>query len=292
MAAIDRAMQSGAAVLADRKSGQRGLFEGDSDDSASATNVALPNLPEFPEKEKLAMEKEVLGFYLTSHPLSQHEATLRTFCSHTSTQLANLEHRTEVLVGGLLAAIKFSHTKNPRPGSTHTKYAMWDLEDLDGIVRCILWPEQFAEFGELVKADAILALRANVDRRPGAEEINLIVQELIPFEELSARFSNGVLIRVREDVHGTDVLTPLREIVRGYPGTKPLRLRLELADGSCVTMMCGSRVTLDPELGRRVNDLLGQGNFKLLGAASRPVAANGRSPSTAPTQARKTVGTM
>ena len=55
----------------------------------------------------------------------------------------------------MLAAVKFSHTKNPRPGSTNTKYAMWDLEDLDGIVRCIIWPEQFAEFGHLVKADAI-----------------------------------------------------------------------------------------------------------------------------------------
>ncbi len=121
----------------------------------------------------------MLGFYLTSHPLAQHESTLRTFCSHTSyAARASLEHRTEVLVGGMLAAIKFSHTKNPRPGSTHTKYAMWDLEDLDGIVRCIMWPEQFAEFGELVKADAILALRAAIDRRPGAEEINLIVQRI------------------------------------------------------------------------------------------------------------------
>ena len=90
---------------------------------------------------------------------------------------------------------------------------MWDLEDLEGNVRCIMWPEQFAEFGPLVKADAILALRATIDRRPGAEEINLIVQELIPLEELAARFSNGVLIRVREDVHGIESLTPLREIV-------------------------------------------------------------------------------
>jgi DNA polymerase-3 subunit alpha len=167
MAAIDRAMQSGAAVLADRKSGQRGLFDGDGDDSATTISSVLPNLPEFPEKEKLVMEKEVLGFYLTSHPLSQHEATLRTFCSHTSKQLPSLEARSEVLVGGLLAAIKFSHTKNARPGSTFTKYAMWDLEDLDGVVRCIMWPEQFAEFGELVKSDSILAVRAAIDRRPG-----------------------------------------------------------------------------------------------------------------------------
>jgi DNA polymerase-3 subunit alpha len=280
MAAIDRAMQSGAAVLADRKSGQRGLF-GDEEDAGAAANQSLPNCPEYQEKEKLAMEKEVLGFYLTSHPLAQHEGTLRTFCSHMSTQLPSLEARSEVLVGGLLAAIKFSHTKNPRPGSTNTKYAMWDLEDLEGIVRCILWPEQFAEFGELVKPDAIVAIRAVIDRRPGAEEINLIVNELIPLDELSARFSNAVMIRVREDVHGADMLTPLREIVRGYPGNKPLRLRLELADGGNALLDCKGSVAIDPELRRRVEELLGPGSFRIMGGAPKPTppqraAQNGR----------------
>lgn len=280
MSTIERAMQSGAAVLADRKSGQRGLFQEEPEDTATTANVALPDLPEFPEKERLAMEKEVLGFYLTNHPLAEFEAMLRTFCTHSSTQLAGVEARSEVLVGGMLAAIKYSHTKTPRTGSTHTKYAMWDLEDLDGIVRCIIWPEQFAEFGHLVVADAILAMRATVDRRPGGDEVNLIVQELIPLEELSARFSNGVVIRVREATHGADVLTALREIVRGYPGTKPLRLRLELADGGAVLLECPTcSVAIEPELRRRVDELLGSGNFKLLAGGFSPApppGANGR----------------
>jgi DNA polymerase-3 subunit alpha len=286
MAAIDRAMQCGAAVLADRRSGQRGLFESDREETSAASNTSLPDLPEFDEKERLAMEKEVLGFYLTSHPLAEHEATLRTYSTHQSSQLARLDARTEVLVGGMLAAVKFSHTKNPRPGSTHTKYAMWDLEDFDGIVRCIIWPEQFAQFEHLVKPDAILAMRASVDRRPGSDEVNLIVQELIPLEELPARFTSGVVIRLREDVHGAETLVALREIVRGYPGSKPLRLRLELAAGGSVTIDCAQNgVTLDPELRRRVDELLGAGNFRLAGAAPRSAPArppsNGRRPALA-----------
>jgi DNA polymerase-3 subunit alpha len=282
LAAIERAMQCGAAVLADRRSGQRGLFDGDGEEAAASTTGALPDLPEFGEKERLAMEKEVLGFYLSSHPLAEHESALRTFCTHMSSQLAKLDPRSEVLVGGMLAAVKFSHTKNPRPGSTHTKYAMWDLEDLEGIVRCIIWPEQFAQFSEMVKADAILAMRATVDRRPGGEDVNLIIQELIPLEALSLRFTSGVLIRMREDAHGLDALAKLREITRGYPGNKPLRLRLELADGGCVTLDCTKNgVTIDPELRRRVEDLLGQGNFRLVGAAPRPT------PPTAPTNGRR-----
>jgi DNA polymerase-3 subunit alpha len=196
-----------------------------------------------------------------------------------SSQLAKLDARMEVIVGGMLAAVKFSHTKNPRQGSDHTKYAMWDLEDLEGIVRCICWPEQFAECGELVKADAILALRATVDRRPGSEDVNLIVNDLIPLGELPARFTSGVVIRVREDTHGIDVLPALREIVRGYPGAKPLRLRLELADGGVVMLDAKNGVTIDAELRRRVEELLGPGNFRLIGAATRPApqrAVNGR----------------
>jgi DNA polymerase-3 subunit alpha len=276
MGAIERAMQAGAAVLADRRSGQRGLFDDSAEDTGSAAAQALPSLPEFDERTRLAMEKEVLGLYLTSHPLAEHESLLRTYCTHMSSQLAKLDARTEVLVGGMLAAVKFSHTKNPRPGSENTKYAMWDLEDIDGIVRCILWPEQFAEFGQLVKADAILAMKATIDRRPGSEEVNLIVGELIPLDELSARFTSGVVIRVREETHGVDVLAPLREIVRGYPGTKPLRLRLELSDGGCVVLDCTkSGVTIDPELRRRVDELLGPGNFRLVGAAPRATPPNG-----------------
>jgi DNA polymerase-3 subunit alpha len=157
---------------------------------------------------------------------------------------------------------------------------MWDLEDLEGIVRCIIWPEQFAEFGELVKADAILAMRARVDKRPGVDEVNLIVEELMPLADLSARFTSGVTVRIREDTHGIDALATLREIVRGYPGNKPLRLRLELADGACVTLDAKSGVTIDPELRRRVEDLLGPGNFRLQGGAPKQAPAfqngNGR----------------
>jgi DNA polymerase-3 subunit alpha len=279
--ALERAVQAGAAIAADRKSGQKGLFD-DVEDDAAATRqaVKLPDVPDYPENERLALEKEVLGFYISSHPLAEHEATLATFCTHTSDQLASLEHRTEVLVGGMISAVKFSHTKNPRAGSTHTKYAMWDLEDKQGIVRCILWPEPFAEFGHLVKSEAILAMRAQIDRRPGADETNLIVQELIPLEDLPARFTSGVTISVVEDRHGEDGLTKLREIVRGYPGNKPLRLRLDLTDGGSVTLDAKLPVTLDTELRRRVDELLGPGHFRLSGdkqaAVIRPPKFAGR----------------
>ena len=88
----------------------------------------------------------MLGFYLTSHPLAEHAKTLKAYCSHTTVEAAALNHRTEVMLGGMLSAIKSAHTKNPRPGSP-SRYAMFDLEDTEGMMRCIVWPEQFVNYG-------------------------------------------------------------------------------------------------------------------------------------------------
>ncbi|MCG8451057.1 MAG: DNA polymerase III subunit alpha [Pirellulales bacterium] len=271
MAVLDRALQSGAAAAADRRSGQKGLFEAFDETEKQDESVDLPQMLPFDEKQQLAMEREVLGFYLSSHPLAEHETTIRTYCTHNSRSLTNLKHRDEVHLGGMLSAIKFAHTKNPRQGSVHTKYAMWDLEDLDGIVRCILWPEQFAEFGHLVQPEAILGVLGKVDRRPGTEEVNLIVDKLLPLEEMLQQFSSGMVIRVREDLHGEQGLQKLREIVRGYPGKKRLRLRLDLAEGGQV-LLDSSWPGVDPnvELNERIDQLLGEGNRFLQRAAPQP----------------------
>ncbi|MEM6798847.1 MAG: DNA polymerase III subunit alpha, partial [Planctomycetota bacterium] len=276
MAGIDRAMQSGASVLADRKSGQKGLFDAVDDDEAAAPSADLPEVAELEEKEKLTMEKEVLGFYLSSHPLAEYEGALRTYCTHSSRSLSDLAHRTEVVVGGMLAAIKFSHTKNPKPGAP-SKYAMWDLEDLDGVTRCILWPEQFAQFGHLVEGDAIVGLRAAIDRRPGAEEVNLIVNEVFPIADMQTRFTAGVTLSIDEQRHGIEGLQTLQEILRLYAGDKPLKLLLRLSNGGIVLLDSRQRVRLDnPELRRRVEELLGPGGYRLNAAPPKPSRPPGR----------------
>jgi DNA polymerase III subunit alpha len=276
MAGVDRALQSGAAALADRRSGQRGLFDdAEVSDNVAAPETNLPDVPEWGQREMLALEKEVLGFYLTSHPLAAHAETLRTYCSHTTTEAAALGHRSEVLLGGMLAALKFSHTKNPRQGSTNTKYVMFDLEDTAGIMRSIVWPEDFANFGHLIEADAIVALRGVVDKRPGSEEANLIVNEVIPLADLAGRLTRGVAIRLDARQHGERGLEGLYEILRGYPGKCEVQLALTLEDGSRVVCACDKlRVTINPEMRGRLEDLLGAGHVRLLAAsASRSAPA-------------------
>jgi DNA polymerase-3 subunit alpha len=271
-AVIERAIQSGSAAAADRRCGQRGLFDDEEDDAPAAAAAGLPDVPEWDERDKLAKEKEVLGFYLSSHPLAEYASVLRDYCSHTTVGAAALKHRSEVMLGGMLAAIKFAHTKNPRPGSP-SRYAMFDLEDMEGIVRCIVWPEQFAAYGDMVQPDAIVAILGAIDKRPGSEEANLIVNELIPIAELSQRYTRGMVVRVLEDVHGLRGIEQLYEILRGYPGKCELQLRLGLADGSVVSCSCDRfRVDVNPEMRARVEELLGPGNIRLLAAS---VSGNG-----------------
>jgi DNA polymerase-3 subunit alpha len=279
-AVLERAIQSGASLHADRKSGQKGLFDMMEEEAGSpAASVSLPDLPEWEDRERLAAEKEVLGFYLSSHPLAEHEKTLATFCSHTTTELGALPHRSEIIIGGMISSIKFSQTKNPRPGSTHTRYAMFDLEDMNGAMRCILWPEEFANHGHLVEADATLVVRGAVDRRPGSEEANVVVNELIPLAELPTRFTRGMMIRVNEAQHAERGLLDLFEILRGYPGNCELQLVVCLADGCRVFMKSDKvRVELNAEMRSRIDALLGPGNVKLIAAPpapSRPPAGKG-----------------
>ena len=274
MNVLDKALQGGAAALADRKSGQRGLFDDAEEEPAAAAKASLPDMAEWEERERLANEKEVLGFYLSSHPLAEYQKTLETYCTHTTTGAAALPHRTEVMLGGMIASIKHSHTKNPRPGSTHTKYAMFDLEDMHGIMRTIVWPEDFANCGHLVQADAVLAARGVIDKRPGSEEANFIVNELIPLDQLAARFTKGMRVCVDETKHGERGLEMLREIVRGYPGNCSFQLVLALADGSRVFCNCDDiKVELNAEMRTRIDDLLGPGNLRLLAAPPQAKAA-------------------
>jgi DNA polymerase-3 subunit alpha len=275
-AVIDRAFQAGASKAEDRRTGQKGLFDEVEESSEEEAAIPLPDVPEWEERDKLAKEKEVLGFYLSSHPLAEHAKTLQTYCSHNNVDAAAQKHRTEVILGGMLASIKLANTKNPRREDAPTRYAMFDLEDMSGIMRCILWPEQFATYGHLVKADAILGVVGVIDKRPGSEEANLIVNELLTLEELSKRYTRGILIRVIEETHGMVGLKQLHEILRGYPGRCEVQLLLCLTDGCRVPCKCESfGVDINPEMRRRVEDLLGAGNFQLL-AAPRS-SQNGRS---------------
>jgi len=272
LAAVERAVQSAVKAHDDRKSGQRGLFDDVEDESTvGGTHAPLPESAEWTETQRSGFEKEVLGFYISSHPLAEHEERLKAFATHTATEATALPNRAEVVVGGMIGALKFSHTKNTRQDGSPTRYAMFDLEDTEGILRTIIWPDDFARHGEHVQADAVVLCRGVIDKRPGSEEANLIVNELIPIADADARFTRKVVLTLHERPHGEPGLRQLREILRGYPGACELEMVLVLENGVRVVCACeGFQVSIEPEMRRRIEELLGPAGFRMVAAAASP----------------------
>jgi len=222
-AVLERAMQSGAAASADRRSGQKSLFGGDEETEAEP-KAQMPDVPDVDEREQLAQEKT----------------------------------GGEVHLGGMLSSIKVAHTKKG------DKYANFDLEDMEGTIRCIAWPEQYTEFAELIQPDNVLVVSGRVDRR-GGDEANLIVNELVRLEHLDGRYTRGVCIRIHEQHHGLKILPRRKEILLAYPGSGELQMTLQLEDGRRVLIKSNQGgVDVCTEMRTRVDDLLGPGNFKLL----------------------------
>jgi DNA polymerase-3 subunit alpha len=276
LAGVERAMAAGAARLADRKSGQKNLFAAFDAPAAGPTTAepsALPDVPPLSDLEMRSGEKEVLGYYVHSHPLAEHKDLLESLCTHGTTGLAGVKAKGEVVIGGLVSALKLSNTKQARPGSTHTRYAMFDLEDMDGLVRTICWPEDYARIGEAIQPDAVIVVAGSIDRRAGSEETNLVVNEIVPIAEARRLPARSVTVRVAEGTHDVDVLDRLAALVGRHPGAVPLRLVVDLADGSRVLLEADRhQVAWSPELHAAVAELLGPGSVR----AAMAIGGRGR----------------
>jgi len=263
LAGIEKAMAAGAARVADRKSGQKNLFDAFEDaatESSAPVPSSLPDVPPLSDFEMRSGEKEVLGYYVHSHPLAEHASLLEAICTNGTAGLGSVKAKGDVVVGGLVAALKLSNVKQPRPGSTHTRYGMFDLEDMEGLVRTICWPEDYARLGEWIVPDAVVVVSGSIDRRAGSDETNLIVNDLVPIADIWARPVRSVTIKVTEPGHGPDTLERLAAVLKRHPGQTPLRLVLELADGRRVLMEADrERVTWSHALLADLIGLLGPG---------------------------------
>ena len=283
MAVVEKALQGGASKLKDRKSGQMSLFD-DFEEVIEDTKIVLPDIPELPEKELLSMEKEVLGYYLTAHPLSAFEKSLKAFCSHTSSTIKLCKNRDEVLMGGMISSIKIAHTKNPKPGQS-SKYANFDLEDMDGFVRSICWPDGMEKFGDMIQPDAVVLVRGKVDKR-GEDEVNFIVDEMIPIAEADTKFTTGIHIMYDQEKHKPELINKIREVLRGYPGPRDVLFAIRLETGETVHVKSSKqRVVISPELRARLDDLLGEDSHKLL--MTKPKMKSGGSGDKYPVRAKR-----
>ena len=260
MAGLEAAMENGTSRQVDRANGQMSFFGAAAETDYSHDHDRLPQVDPWPEPQMLAYEKAVLGFYVTSNPLSHHAETINIYSTHNSSQLKEENGEKDVVIGGMITRIRYNLTKAGK--NAGAKMAVFVLEDLQGQVEVVLFPGQLKKFGEMVKEDAVVFVEGNLDFR--REQPNILAKELIPLEQIKER----VAAKVRISLDARDVsekkVAEIRSICEHHKGKSPLFVAIRTNKGS-IKASVNKSLSVDPdaEFCRKMKQLLGEANFQL-----------------------------
>ena len=239
-AQIERTLARAASILSDKQKGQSSLF-GALEDKTPAMPEAISNLPEWPQHELLAHEKELLGFYVTGHPLTPFAPILEKYCLATTAKLAELPNRSLTRIGGLIAAVQQGMSKK-----SGKPYAMVTLEDLEGSVQILCMNENFDKYRELfVENKAILVIG---EVNTGEDRPKIFPQEIMPLEDAPKKYTKQVHLRLHTaHLQPGDVAAAL-DLVSAYPGKCPLLLCFMRPAGGTIFMDTNERFGVAPSL--------------------------------------------
>ena len=242
-AMIDRALEVAGGIHKDRLNGQLSFFDTfEEEHDFKKSFQEIPNIPEWPENQLLAYEKEMLGFYVTRHPLARFEKFLRTYSTSSTTNLESLRDGDEVLLGGIINKAKITVTRR-----TGEKMAIINLEDLDGMVEVLVFPSVFSKFSNLVRADSIVFVKGRTSLRE--DEPKIIASEITPIDSVRAKYTKALSIDLVTLGLEKTALEKLKKVLSRYPGRTPVFLRLTNAKGEYVHLSIGKELSVDPHDG-------------------------------------------
>ena len=260
-AVADAALRIGAAAQQDRERGQMILF-GDRADPEVEKNVqqSLPDAPEWPESTLLAHEREVLGLYMTSHPLASQVRLLRTFSTLNAKDAAEAEDGTPILIGGLIEGVRASITRTGR--SAGRRMARFTLEDLSGSIHCVMFAEDYERDIELVRDGNPVFLRGFVSHR--GREPSIRAAAAFPFEQVPSRFSASVVISLEKASATESTFAAIKKVLGRSRGKTPVLLEIPDDEGRTFVLEAGGdlKVAITDPLHRGLVDLLGEGSVR------------------------------
>ncbi|MBM3834468.1 MAG: DNA polymerase III subunit alpha [Verrucomicrobia bacterium] len=213
---IDHVLARAASILQDRQRGQASLF-GMLQDKAAEAPVDNHQLPEWPQNELLAHEKELLGFYVTGHPLTPYASILEKYTLANTVSAAQLPNRSLTRIGGLITAVQQGFSKK-----TNKPYAMVTLEDLSGSVQALFMNENYDKYRELLVPNKAILIAGEVNN--GEDKPKLFPQEIMPLEEAPARYTKQVHFRLHTAHLTPQRLEEVRQLAAAHPGKCPLFL--------------------------------------------------------------------
>ncbi|MGB8354403.1 MAG: DNA polymerase III subunit alpha [Chthoniobacteraceae bacterium] len=244
-AVIDEALAKAASAHRDRIAGQHSLFD-------SFDSLAVEEKPEkrmfanqvqpWPMSEKLGYEKELLGFYVTGHPLDEYRAVLEGGKYKAISSLAEQEDKSTLQVAGALEVVDKKFTK--KDGKP---FAIVMLEDLTGSIEIMIWNEVFLKSSAHLEKGRVVSISARLDKRD--DGLRLVATEVKPIKAPAAS-EPPLILYFEHDQTSENDLVELKKTIQQYPGTRPLHFEFARADGQRLRMRLGAqyRINLLPEL--------------------------------------------
>ncbi|MCC7300011.1 MAG: DNA polymerase III subunit alpha [Verrucomicrobia bacterium] len=265
-AGLEMAMSRAASAQRDKQSGQRSLFDMLNTGPAENSDKDLPVIEPWPDSEMLSAEKELIGFYISGHPLAEYEWTLKTFALQKIGELGDVfqaagndEQKTFIRVGGLVDKYKKVFTKPKTPDDSPKPYARFRLEGLEAAVNAVVWSSEFPRFEKLLDDGAPLMATGKITR-DFRDELEIQISELFPLAEAPLLFAEKLSLHLPEAALSQEKLQAIKKIAEEHSGPTLLNLCVQLDSGEKVFIKAdrNSRVTVSPELVHKLEHLLGE----------------------------------
>ena len=273
MAAVDKAMERAQKSQKDAAQGQVGLF-GIFDEGPAKTHAAddLPKVADWEEGERLANEKEVLGFFVSGHPLDKYAEKLRNLTGVISTAEAlerkpterrwggQADSADELQLAGMLIAVKHLRSKKDQK-----PYAQGFLEDASGRIEVICFSRDYEKLAEQLKMEAAVLVRGTLMGGDDAAP-KISVSQIKALDEVEVKLPTGVRIRLNLDLITEETLAGLKSAADAAPGPGKVMLHLEKKGEFAVVLEPAEmKVAADRGWVERVEELTGKGTVQALG---------------------------
>jgi DNA polymerase-3 subunit alpha len=222
--------------------------------SAPSASSAFSDIPPWTEAERLAKEKEVLGFFISGHPLERYREEVELFGTRTTATLGEWgEH--QVSVAAVMTAVKRQISKK-----TGKEYARLVVEDFHGTAEAIVFPEAWAKLNQIILPDSALLLTGGYsDRDRGEDQAPFIVEMARPLGELKSSGALALSLRWRmPSAPQPAALQAVAALCSAHPGPTPLYIEWSDGNGEPVRLRSRRvRVAAEDDLVRALRDLLG-----------------------------------
>ncbi|MCZ2154904.1 MAG: hypothetical protein LC114_13565 [Bryobacterales bacterium] len=256
--AVEMALEAAAKVWRDRASGQGGLFGFEME--AAKPGASLPRVPDWTDRQSLAYEKEILGFWVTGHPLDEYRDLVMDLRTHESDALEDLPRGQEVKLCGVFSSIQRRRNKEGRPWASMT------LEDWLGAVDLVCFAKNYEQLESQIREDEAVLVTGNVlPEENGPPKIS--VQDIVPLRNAFVKFPLLVSIRLPLEPgkrDGESRAARLRELFSRKPGETEVQLIVEKTREFSATMTLELKVKPDREFRTEVARLCGDDAYQVI----------------------------